>query len=210
MARVNFKPRASVTPTPMLLIATYNDDGTVNAMISTWSVTATWEVIELNLYKIRKTTSNIKKMRAFTVAPVTVDFLKQCDYLGMVTGKKIVDKVERVGLTPLKSETVNAPYFKELPLTIECELRRIDPQEDKISVRVLGDIKNVSIEESILKLNDKNEQVVDFEKLKPVVWDEFSCDYFAVGENLGHWFKLGKEYNKEKLKYSDQLKENEN
>ena len=61
-----------------------------------------------------------------------------------------------------------------------------------------------------MKLNDKNEQVVDFEKLKPVVWDEFSCDYFAVGENLGHWFKLGKEYNKEKLKYSDQLKENEN
>lgn len=52
--------RAGVTPTPMLLIGTYNEDGSVNAMVATWCVTATWEVVELNLYKVRKTTENIK------------------------------------------------------------------------------------------------------------------------------------------------------
>lgn len=205
MARINFAPRASVTPTPILLIGTYNEDGTVNAMISTWTVTATWDVIELNLYKIRKTTQNIEKRKAFTVSVVTKDFLKQCDYLGTVTGKKIIDKVDRTGLTPVKSEFVDAPYFKELPVTIECELRRIDKQEDDISVRILGNIKNTAIEESVLKLDDKGKQTLDFSKLQPVVWDEFSTDYFAVGEKLGHWFKMGKEYNKENLKYQDQL-----
>ena len=54
MGRINLGQRAGITPTPMLLIGTYNDDGTPNAMVATWGVTATWEVVELNLYKVRK------------------------------------------------------------------------------------------------------------------------------------------------------------
>lgn len=187
--RKNFGQRAGVTPTPILLIGTYNDDGTPNAMVATWGVTATWEVVELNLYKIRKTTENIKNQKAFTVSIVTKDTLAKCDYLGTVTGKKHSDKVKRAGLTPIKSENVNAPYFKELPVTMECELLRIDKQEDDISVRVLGTVKNISIEESVLT-DDK--KTLDFAKLQPVVWDNFSDDYFLIGEKLGHWFDMGK------------------
>ena len=61
----------------MLLIGTYNDDGTPNAMVATWGVTATWEVVELNLYKVRKTTGNIKTRKAFTVSCVTQDVYKR-------------------------------------------------------------------------------------------------------------------------------------
>ena len=70
MARIHLGQRAGITPTPMLLIGTYNDDGTPNAMVATWGVTATWEVVELNLYKVRKTTGNIKTRKAFTVSCV--------------------------------------------------------------------------------------------------------------------------------------------
>lgn len=191
MSRINFGQRAGVTPTPVLLIGTYNEDGSANAMIATWGVTATWEVVELNLYKVRKTTDNIKLRKAFTVSVVTRDTLAQCDYLGTVTAKKDPDKVRRVGLTPLRSGNVDAPYFKELPVTMECELLRIDPEEDDISERVLGVVKNIAIEESVLT-DDK--RTLDFSKLNPVCWDNFSDDYFAIGENLGRWFTLGKKF----------------
>lgn len=193
MARKNFGGRAGITPTPMLLIGTYNEDGTPNAMIGSWCVTATWEVVELNLYKVRKTVENIKRQKAFTVSPVTKSTLVQCDYLGTVSGKKVPDKLQRTGLTAIKSELVNAPYFAELPVTMECELLRIDKQEDDISLRILGTVKNVSIDESVLKQDGKT---LDFAKLQPVCWDNFSNDYFVIGENLGRWFTLGKVYDK--------------
>lgn len=88
MGRINLGQRAGITPTPMLLIGTYNDDGTPNAMVATWGVTATWEVVELNLYKVRKTTGNIKTRKAFTVSCVAKDTLAQCDYPATVSGRK--------------------------------------------------------------------------------------------------------------------------
>lgn len=191
MSRIDLGQRAGVSPTPVLLIGTYNDDGTPNAMIATWGVTATWEVVELNLYKVRKTTDNIKKRKAFTVSIVTRETLAQCDYLGTVTGKKVPDKIQRAGLTPIKCSSIDAPYFEELPVTMECELLRIEPEEDDISVRVLGTVKNISIDDNYLR---DDEKTLDFDKLHPVCWDNFSDDYFAIGENLGHWFTLGKKY----------------
>lgn len=198
MERINMGQRAGVTPTPVLLIGSYNEDGTPNAMIATWCVTATWEVVELNLYKVRKTTENIIKQKAFTVSCVTKETLERCDYLGTVSGKKVPNKLERTKLTVQKSNFVNAPYFEELPVTMECELLRIDPQEDNISLRVLGTVKNVSIDKRVLQPNGKT---LDFAKLQPVCWDNFSNDYFVIGENLGRWFTLGKKYNTEGFRY---------
>lgn len=198
MGRINFGQRAGISPTPMLLIGTYNEDGTPNAMVATWCVTATWEVVELNLYKSRKTTDNIMKRKAFTVSCVTRECLDKCDYLGTVSGRKVPDKVERTGFTVIKNGLVDAPYFAELPVTMECELLRIDPGEDDISVRVLGTVKNVSIDESVLNENGKT---LDFDKLYPVCWDNFSNDYFIIGERLGRWFTLGKAYNHEGFHY---------
>lgn len=198
MARINMGQRAGVTPTPMLLIGTYNEDGSVNAMVATWCVTAIWEVVELNLYKVRKTTENIKQRKAFTVSPITQETLKQCDYLGTVSGKKVSDKLARTGLTAVKSSFVDAPYFEELPVTMECELLRIDQQEDDISLRILGTVKNVAVDKRVMKSDGKT---LDFEKLRPVCWDNFSNDYFVIGEKVGHWFKLGKEYNHEGFRY---------
>ena len=119
MGRINLGQRAGITPTPMLLIGTYNENGTPNAMVATWGVTATWEVVELNLYKVRKTTANIEKRRAFTVSCVTQETLAQCDYLGTVSGKRVPDKLQRTGLTVVKSELVDAPYLAELPVTMD-------------------------------------------------------------------------------------------
>lgn len=200
MGRINLGQRAGVTPTPMLLVGTYNEDGSANAMVATWGVTATWEVVELNLYKVRKTTGNIEKRKAFTVSCVTRDVLAECDYLGTVSGKKVPDKVKRTGLTVVESNLVDAPCFEELPVTMECELLRVEPQEDDISVRVLGVVKNVSIDERVLK---ENKKTLDFDKLHPVCWDNFSNDYFVIGERLGRWFTLGKRFNTEGFRYEE-------
>jgi len=48
-------------------------------------------------------------------------YVKEADYLGMATGKT-EDKFKTVGLTPVKSDVVNAPYIEEFPLILECKL----------------------------------------------------------------------------------------
>ena len=83
---------------------------------------------------------------------------------------------------------------------MECELLRIDPEEDDISLRILGTVKNVSIDQRVLKDNGKT---LDFDKLHPVCWDNFSNDYFAIGGQLGRWFTLGKPYNREGFRYEE-------
>lgn len=194
MNRKNLGSIPGITPTPLLLVGTYDEEGQPSAMVAVWGVTSTWHIVELNLASDHKTTENITHRKAFTVSIVTKETLDRCDYLGSVSAKLVPDKLKRSGLAPYKSDFVTAPCFRELPLVMECELLRIDAGEDDKSVRVLGTIKNVAADQSILK---EDGQTVDFVKLHPVVWDNFSGDYFAVGEDLGSWLRLGVKYQKE-------------
>ena len=64
---------------------------------------------------------NLLASRAFTVSMGTADQLTACDYVGIVSGNKVPDKVERAGFHTVKSEFVNAPLIEELPMAVECE-----------------------------------------------------------------------------------------
>ena len=57
---------------------------------------------------IHKSWANITARRAFTVAFGTVDTVRSCDYLGLVSGNDVLDKVAKSGFTASKSEFVNA------------------------------------------------------------------------------------------------------
>lgn len=57
--------------------------------------------------------------KAFTVNVPSEDLAKQADYFGMTSGRD-VDKLSRAGLTPVKSELVDAPYVKEFTLILSA------------------------------------------------------------------------------------------
>ena len=110
-------------PMPVLMVATYNDDGSVNVM-NLHEATRTVEGdMALCLGESKKTHENIEKRRAFTIALVNQELMPAVDFFGTVSGYRQPDKFEKTGLKAVKSDHVDAPIIEGSPLVIECELK---------------------------------------------------------------------------------------
>ncbi len=112
-----------------------------------------------------------------------VEHMTACDYVGIVSGNKEPDKFVKAGFTAEKSEKVDAPIIKELPICIECKLKSYD----KDTCRLIGEIVNVSVDESVLDENGN----VDVAKAAPITFDPFNNAYIRLGEKVGDAFKAG-------------------
>ena len=59
--------KIAFAPLPVLILATWNEDGTANAMNAAWGVQSDWAEVTVFLADHR-TTDNLKAKRAFTVS----------------------------------------------------------------------------------------------------------------------------------------------
>ena len=180
MSRINFGSKPYMYPQPVLIIATYDDNGVPNAMNAAWGITTDFNEITISLSE-HKTTDNFAKSGAFTVSMATEDQVVACDYVGIESGRKVPDKFARAGFHATKSEFVNAPLIDELPLALECSVKSFT---DGI---LIGEIVNVSADESII-----TEGKVDLNKLRPIAFDPFNNAYMGLGEKAGNAFLDGK------------------
>lgn len=181
--RKNFGVKAWTYPQPVFIIATYDEEGTPDAMNAAWGGIDNDDRINLCLSKGHKTVENLLAAKAFTVSMGTADQLTACDYVGLVSAHDVPDKFTRAGFHAVKSEYVNAPLIKELPMAVECELVSYDPE----MCHLVGRIVNVSADESILDEKGK----IDPAKLRPITFDPVHNGYLLVGERVGNAFKDG-------------------
>ena len=137
----------------------------------------------MDLSKGHKTVKDLRERGAFTVSMGTLAQLVACDYVGVVSGNKVPDKVARAGWHVEKSSFVDAPLIQELPLALECKLISYDEETGVLR----GEIVNVSADESILDENGN----VDVKKLQPITFDPFNNKYIVLGETVGNAFKDG-------------------
>ncbi len=175
-------------PMPVLLIATYGEEGNVDVMNMAWGGICANNMVALNITESHKTAKNIKARGAFTISVADREHLAEADYFGMVSGNKVMDKFEKSGLHAVRSEIVDAPVVEEFPLTLECRVAEI--QHDKGGFRVLGEIVNVLAEESVL--DEKGN--VDAIKLNAFIFDQFNSGYYAIGEKIGQAWESGKKF----------------
>lgn len=66
--RKDIKTTEGIFPMPVLMIATYNDDGTIDVMNAAWGTMLERDHVVLNLTESHKSVKNIKKRKAFTVS----------------------------------------------------------------------------------------------------------------------------------------------
>ena len=144
--RRNFGPKPICYPMPVYIIATYNADGTPNAMNAAWGGITETEEITICVDSGHKTAENLLARKAFTVSMATVQQMAACDYVGIVSGNKEPDKFSKAGFHAVKSQFVDAPIIEELPMALECEVISYDEE----TCRLVGRIVNVCAEESIL------------------------------------------------------------
>ena len=172
-----------IMPMPVLIIGTYNEDGSADAMNAAWGTLAEMNTVALYLSAGHKTVDNIKARKAFTVAIADEANLIPADYVGLVSAHKESNKIGKAGWTVTKSNRVDAPVIGELPLTLECKLDYIDEN----SGCVYGEIVNIIADEKVLDETGN----VDLNKLNPISYDPASRCYFTMGKKVGKAFSDG-------------------
>ncbi|MCD8153428.1 MAG: flavin reductase [Clostridiales bacterium] len=182
--RKNIKTTEAIFPMPVLMIATYNEDGSVDDMNAAWGTMLERDQVILNLTETHKTVKNIKSRKAFTVSIADAAHVTEADYFGVVSGNNTPDKFAKSGLTTTKSELVDAPIINEFPLCMECEF--IQYQDGEYGCGVIGKVVNTTADESVM-----NGDTVDITKVAAIAFDPYTHGYYKVTERVGNAFKDG-------------------
>ncbi len=178
-----------IFPMPVLMVATYNEDGSVNVMNAAWGTMQERGNVALNLTESHKTVKNIKARGAFTVSIADADHVTEADYFGVESGNNVSDKFARSGLTSTKAETVDAPVINEFPICLECEF--IEYQYGKYGCGVIGKVTNITADESVMTDGKINMSLVN-----AIAFDPYTHGYYKVTDRVGEAFKDGFELKK--------------
>ena len=101
-----------IFPMPVLMVATYNEDGSINVMNATWGTMQERDTVALNLTETHKTVQNIKARGAFTVSIADAAHVTEADYFGVESGNREPDKFARSSLTATKSENCRCSDYQ--------------------------------------------------------------------------------------------------
>lgn len=178
------KTTEAIFPMPVLLISTFNEDGTVNVMNAAWGTMVERDVVALNLTETHKTVQNIKARKGFVVHIADAKHVVEADYFGVVSGNTVADKLAKSGMTFVQSELVDAPIINELPVAMECEF--VEYQSGETGLGVIGKVVRTSVEEANLK-----DGKVDIDSLEAIAFDPYTHGYYKVCGRVGEAFKDG-------------------
>lgn len=182
--KTQIKTTEAIFPMPVLLISTFNEDGTVDVMNAAWGTMLDRERVALNLTETHKTVQNIKARKGFVIHPADAKHVVEADYFGVVSGNNDSDKFAKSGMTYTKSELVDAPVINELPIAMECEF--IEYQNDDTGLGVIGKVVRTSVEQANMK-----DGKVDIDSLEVISFDPYTHGYYKVSGRVGDAFKDG-------------------
>ena len=185
--KLSLPPQTIMLPSPVLIIGTYSPNGSPNIMNAAWGgiVCSSPPCIGVSLREATLSYHNMKYCKAFTVNFPSTKYIREADYVGLVSGKEH-DKFQETGLSPVKSKLVNAPFVSEFPYTLECNLVR----DVKLGLHTLfvGEIVGIVADDDVLNENE----LPDIDKVNPIVWGSFgSMAYYSIGEKVGEAFCIG-------------------
>lgn len=179
-----------IFPMPALLVGTYDDEGRPNAMTAAWAAICSREPPSAGVavQQKRKTRTNLLARRAFTLNVPRAGSAAEVDYLGMVSGKREPDKLERVDLESRRGDTVEAPLLSACPVNVECALR--EQVELGSHSWIIGEILEVHVDEELIDADGK----VDVEGLDPLIFCTSRQSYYRLGEKVARAFDVGKTF----------------
>jgi len=173
-------------PAPVWCVGSYDKEGKPNVMTIAWGgiCCSSPVCLTISLRKATYTYGNIMERKAYTINIPSNTYAAEADYFGMVSGKK-KDKFEVSGLTPVKSELVDAPYIEEFPMILECKV--IHTLEIGLHTQFIGEVMDVKADKSTLDESG----VPDIKRVAPLVYAPVARKYYGIGEKIGKAFKIG-------------------
>ena len=178
-------------PTPVLMVGTYDQAGKPNLMNAAWGGICCSQppCVSVSLRKATYSYDCIIQRKAFTVGIACEGKMTEADYVGIVSGRDL-DKFAVSGLTPVKSELVDAPYAAEFPVVLECRLLHV--VEIGLHTQFIGEIMDVKGNEEVFG----DDGQLDIMKIKPLIFDTSHRGYHGVTPCIGKAFSVGKKLQK--------------
>jgi flavin reductase (DIM6/NTAB) family NADH-FMN oxidoreductase RutF len=186
--KTSLGPKTTACPLPVWCIGTYDSEGKPNVMTASWAgiCCSRPPAVAVSLRKATYTYRSIVDSKAFTVNVPSAKHAKIADYIGIASGKN-VDKFAAAGLTPVKSEVVNAPFVLEFPLILECTLLHII--EIGLHTQFIGEIMDVKADVEVLSEDGE----VDAAKIDTFFFSPADRVYYGTGPIVGKAFSIGKD-----------------
>ena len=187
MAKKTLRGGALVCPLPPTMVSCGDME---NSNIITIGWTGILNTIPPKTYiSVRPTRHSyniIKEKGEFVINLTPSKLVKEADYCGIYTGKK-VDKFEKCKLTKIKGTQIDAPMIDECPVSIECKVTDIIPLGSHDMF--MADIVAVNVDESLFDKDDK----MHLDKANLIAYAH--GEYFELGKKIG---KFGFSTNKKK------------
>ncbi|CAL9496023.1 flavin reductase family protein [Streptomyces sp. Tu 3180] len=181
--------------TPVVLLTTENDDGTVNlAPVS--SVWALGQHVVLGLGTESQTARNLAERPELVINAASPQLWEHVERLAPLTGadpvprsKRAVyrherDKFAAAGLTPAGSDLVRPPRVAECALQLEARVRGTTPGGAGLFLSVECDVLRVHADERIV--------VPGTHHIDPAVWSPLICNfrhYHGLAPEVGRGFR---------------------
>ncbi len=178
--------KALLYPVPVMMVGTYNPDGQPNMMTAGWGgiMCSRPPLVAVSLRKATFTYGNLVTRQAFTLSLPSENFAKEANYVGVASGRT-VDKFAKTGLTPVRSDLVDAPYVKEFPMVLECRL--VHTFDFGLHTQFIGEVVDLKVDaESVT-----SDGTLDIKRIKPLLLAPDAQAFFGVGEYVGPAFSIG-------------------
>lgn len=177
MAKQVWKGGALLAPLPAVLV-TCGDMEKSNIITVGWTgiVNTIPPKTYISLRKSRYSYGLVEASREFVINLTTAEMIREVDYCGIYTGKK-VDKFKKCGFTKEAASAVSAPIIGESPLSLEC--RVTDMTDLGTHVMFLADILATNVDETLVNADGK----LDLSRAHLAAYAH--GEYFALGKKLG-------------------------
>jgi len=180
-------PLTLVYPLPVWCVGSYDKEGTPNLATVAWGGICCSKppCVTISLRKATYTYGNILERSAYTVNVPSANFAAEADFFGTASGRDL-NKFEESGLTPIKSELVDAPYVDEFPVVLECKV--IHTYEIGLHTQFIGEILDVKVDPEVIGEDGKPE----IKKVDPMIYSTKVRQYFQVGDLIGRAYSMGR------------------
>ena len=128
MGKQNWKPGNMLNPVPAVMVSVADKAGKSNIITIAWAGTVCTNppMVSISVRPERYSYHMIEETGEFVMNLTTKELVKACDYCGVTSGRD-VDKFEKMNLTPLPMQNVNALGIAESPVKIESKVVETRP-----------------------------------------------------------------------------------
>ena len=180
MAKISFKPGNMLYPLPAVMVSVADREGRTNIITVAWAGTICTNppMVSISVRPSRYSHHMILETGGFVINLTTRALVRATDYCGVRSGRD-VDKWKEAGLTPMRSDAVDAPCIAECPVNIEC--RAVRTEQLGSHDMFIAEVAAVHVDDRYMDGKGR----FHLEDARPIVYSH--GEYYDLGEKLGRF-----------------------